>query len=75
MQYVYITSFFSNWILQRISIMVILIFCLNSPTKCPWLELKLLKLLFLLKKKCIAKLVKYNTSNNKLIKDLDLKSF
>ena len=34
----------------------------------------LLKILLLLKK-CLAKLMKYNTSNNKLIKPLDYKSF
>ena len=34
----------------------------------------LMKILFLLKK-CIVKLVKYKTSNNKLMKHLDYKSF
>ena len=35
MQYVYMIPFFAKWNLQEISIIIILIFCLNSPTKYP----------------------------------------
>ena len=79
-QYVYVTSLFCKQNLQEISIIVILIFCLNSLTECPklaliyyqfWVSL-LLKRLFLLKKfilKLITNLFKawFSTWKKKLL--------